>query len=224
MPDAEMPIFRGQPNVAREALQGGEPQKKSESSRGRSNGPFAVRAQCSAVASRRCSWRMASQSVKRSFLSSPGVRVCLTVLSPKSFSSLCLSALCLSLSPTSYPALCWLLPRKPRQAAASSDVLALSISAFRSLLLPFLATSNTLPLRYGRKQTSSLSRPSTEHLNRAKIQKRRVANREKRGHIQGTRQTRRARQVEAEERNTGTERPQYKQTRGRDDGLKLPPC
>ncbi|KAL7974308.1 hypothetical protein HDV63DRAFT_110106 [Trichoderma sp. SZMC 28014] len=100
MPDAEMPIFRGQPNVSREALQGGEPQKKKAS-----------RVEDDQMALLPC-------ARSRCGLACPSSRaILLSLLSVTTY----LSAGCCQ--------------ERPRQAGASSDLLALSISAFRSLLL-----------------------------------------------------------------------------------------
>lgn len=134
--------------------------KKKASRAGRSNGPLAVRAQSSGQQSLQLARRVLFLwhpwiSLTGPFYPARGSDLS-HCPSPKSFSSL--SPLCLNLSVSIYPSLRWLLPRNRQPAASSSDVLALSISAFRSLLLPFLATSNSLPPRYEREQTSLLPR------------------------------------------------------------------
>ncbi|PTB46058.1 hypothetical protein M441DRAFT_208416 [Trichoderma asperellum CBS 433.97] len=156
MPDAEMPIFRGQPNASPGRLSKAGNHKKNDSSRDDQMAHCRARAQ----ASNRCVrpvWRLSPPHV---LFIPPGVR-------RPSFSSVsvpsCRSQSLLSRSPV-LVSLC-VAAGKRCSAASSSDVLALSISAFRSPceLLPFLATSNTWPRlpRYEQKRASSppLHRP-----------------------------------------------------------------
>lgn len=140
--------------LSREALQGGEPQKKTTRAE-TIKWPIAVRAPRPAIAafvlSGVCRRRM-------SFLSCRGPAACHFRVSQSRRAAASLSSLSLSCSASVSLCVAVEKPEKSTSAAAFSDVLALSISAFRSLymLLPFLATSNTSTSR----DTSNSEPPS----------------------------------------------------------------